>query len=218
MKPRRASRAKDALTRTEVVFMILGLLIVVFFWVINRMSTPPGPMPHDVCVENLKQIGWAFREWEGDHNDRFPMQVSTADGGAKELIAAGDIAAPFQVLSNELPTPKVLICPEDKNHVTATNFSAINNSHVSYLVGLDANDRYPQRILSGDDNFAIGGVPVRSGLLYLWTNDPISWTAVRHGFRGNIVLSDDSVQQTTQLGLRQALQQTGLATNRLAIP
>jgi hypothetical protein len=73
-------------------------------------------------------------------------------------------------------------------------------------------------LLSGDDNFEIGGVPVKSGLLELSTNTPISWTAARHKFVGNIGLSYGSVQQVTQSGLRQAVQQAGFATNRLAIP
>jgi hypothetical protein len=36
----------------------------------------------------------------------------------------------------------------------------------------------PQMILSGDDNFEISGVPVKSGLLELSSNAPISWTAL----------------------------------------
>jgi prepilin-type processing-associated H-X9-DG protein len=72
--------------------------------------------------------------------------------------------------------------------------------------------------LSGDDNFAIGGVPVKSGLLQLLTNTPVAWTKTRHKLYGNIGLADGSVQQLTTDGLRQALQQTGVATNRLVIP
>ena len=30
------------------------------------------------CVNNLKQVGLAFRIWEGDNNDKYPMAVSTA--------------------------------------------------------------------------------------------------------------------------------------------
>jgi hypothetical protein len=55
-------------------------------------------------------------------------------------------------------------------------------------------------------------------LLELSTNAPISWTSARHHFAGNIGLADGSVQQFTIQRLQNALQQTGLATNRLAIP
>jgi prepilin-type processing-associated H-X9-DG protein len=122
-------------------------------------------------------------------------------------------------MSNELSTPRILICPADADHACATNFGAgFKNSHISYFVGLDATETNSQAFLSGDDNFAISRVPVNSGLLELSTNAPIAWTAARHKFAGNIGLADGSVQQLSQNGLRQAVQQTGVATNRLAIP
>ncbi len=78
----------------------------------------------------------------------------------------------------------------------------------------DASQAFPLMALTGDDNFEIGGVPVKSGLLEVSTKTPIAWTAVRHKFAGNLALADGSVQQVTQGGLRAAL----AATNRLAIP
>jgi prepilin-type processing-associated H-X9-DG protein len=83
---------------------------------------------------------------------------------------------------------------------------------------LDAADDKPAMFLSGDDNFDIGGRPVKSGLLLLATNAPVSWTAARHINQGNIGLADGSVQTTSSSFLRQMLVQTGVATNRLALP
>ena len=141
------------------------------------------------------------------------------NGGAMELIITGNVAACFQAMSNLLPDPKLLICSLDTKSIRATNFGpGFNNSNVSYFVGLDADQTNPQMLLSGDDNFKISGVPVKSGLLQLWTNTPVAWTKARHKFVGNICLADGSVQQLTTDGLQQALRQTGVATNRLAIP
>jgi hypothetical protein len=86
--------------------------------------------------------------------------------------------------------------------------------------------------LSGDDNFSVSGVPVKSGLLKFSTNSTVAWTSGRHeGYYksdfwmtsrdfcfGEIGLADGSVERVTQDRLRQAFQQTGVATNRLAIP
>jgi prepilin-type processing-associated H-X9-DG protein len=83
---------------------------------------------------------------------------------------------------------------------------------------MDADQGHPQMLLSGDDNFAIGGVPVKSGLLELSTNAPITWTAERHVNQGNIGLVDGSVASVTDSGLADLLRQTGVTTNRLAIP
>jgi prepilin-type processing-associated H-X9-DG protein len=111
-----------------------------------------------------------------------------------------------------------LRCPADTPWVWATNFSVLNNSNISYFVGLDAKEAQPQLFLSGDDNFAISGVPVKSGLLQLWTNTPIAWTKERHKHTGNILFADGSVVQTDDKSLVEKLQATGPATNRLAIP
>jgi hypothetical protein len=149
------------------------------------------------------------------------MAVSVTNGGVMELVTTGNVAAVFQVMSNELGTPKLLICPADTNRIAATNFTTdFNNSKISYFVGLDVTNESSSRMfLSGDDNFEISGVPEKSGLLELSTNTPISWTAARHKFVGNIGFADGLVQELlNQNQLRQAFWQTGLATNRLAIP
>jgi hypothetical protein len=187
------------------------------------MDNRPTRALRIACVNNLKQIGIAYRLWEGDNNNKYPMQLSVTNGGAMELVAAGNVAACFEMMSNEVNNPKILLCPEDTRRVWATNFFTLNNSNISYFVGLDVtNETNPQMFLSGDDNFVIGGVPVQSGALQLLTNTPVSWSKARHKFVGIIGLADGSVEQSynqieTQ-SLTNLIQQTGVATNRLAIP
>jgi prepilin-type processing-associated H-X9-DG protein len=200
------------------VLVIMAVLVVIVALLLPGLAANRRIPQKINCVNNLKQTGIAYRLWEGDNNDKYPMEVSVTNGGAMELVATGNVAACFRVMSNELNTPKILLCPEDTRRVLATNWSTLNNSNISYFVGLDAVESKPQMILGGDDNFAIGGVPVKSGVLQLLTNTPVAWTKDRHPGWGNICLADGSVQQLTMDGLRQALQQTGVATNRLAIP
>jgi competence protein ComGC len=218
MKPRFSNQRNYALTLTEVLVVIA--VLAVFVAIFLPALTPAKHHGGLNCVSNLKQVGLAYRLWEGDNNDKYPMFVSVTNGGAMEAIATGNVAACFQVMSNELSTPKILVCPEDADRIAATNFTTdFNNSKISYFVSLDVtNEINPQMILCGDDNFEIGGVPVKSGLLELSTNAPVSWTSARHHFAGNIGLADGSVQQVTTKGLQSAFQQAGLATNRLAIP
>ena len=172
------------------------------------------------CVNNLKQIGLAFRIWEGDNGDKLPMRVPAKKGGAMEPALRGNVAPVFQVMSNELATPRILLCPADADRFAAKNFTTgFDNSTVSYFAGVDAADDKPAMFLSGDDNFAIGSRPVKSGLLLLLaTNASVSWTAARHVNRGNIGLADGAVMTTGSSTLRQLLVQTGVATNRLALP
>jgi hypothetical protein len=220
MKPRFSNQRTIALTMVEVLVVIAVVVALALFFLSASFEGRPVYAPRIMCVSNLKQIGVAYRIWADNHNDKYPMQVSVTNGGVTELIVTGNVAACFQVMSNELiNAPKLLICPTDTNRIVATSFkNGLNNSNVSYFVGLDADQTNPQMLLSGDDNFAIGDIPVKSGLLELSTNVPIAWTAARHKFVGNIGLADGSVQQLTTDGLRRALRQTGVATNRLAIP
>lgn len=218
MKPRCSNQRNGAITLTEtvVVAVILAVLAAVFLPALSKAKPRTKKLN---CVNLLKQVGLAYKIWEGDDGDKFPMQVSVTKGGSMELAAIGDAASTFLVMSNELSSPKVLVCFADSNRLAAVSFArGLNNSNVSYFVGVDARDEKPESIISGDDNFAVGDRPVKSGLLNLWSNAPATWTAARHHFSGNIGLADGSVHTANDTNLINLLQQTGLATNRLAIP
>jgi type II secretory pathway pseudopilin PulG len=218
MKPRFSNQRNHALTLIEVL-VIIGIVAVFVAILLPALSAAKRKASHFSCYMNLQMIYLANQIFAGDHNGKFPIQVSVTNGGAMELIVTGNVAAYFQVISNELSTPKLLICPVDTDRIAATNFTTdFNNSKISYFVGLDANTNSPKVFISGDDNFEIGGTPVKSGLLEFATNAPISWSVARHHFAGNIGLADGSVQQLTTDDFQKSLQQTGFATNRLAIP
>jgi len=124
-------------------------------------------------------------------------------------------------MSNELSTPKVLVCPADKGKVTATNFSSgFSDTNVSYFVGLDGKDTYPQMLLSGDRNLATNGRALKPGLFLLDTNDTsaLGWTRAIHTSKGNIALADGSVQFIDGATLQTAARNQEWVTNRLAIP
>jgi prepilin-type processing-associated H-X9-DG protein len=218
MKPRLSKKRNAAMTLFEVgmVIAIVMILVVVF---LPRFARSPEHSSRINCVNNLKLIGLAYRIWAGDNNDKYPMQVSTTNGGTMELMADGkNVWRNFLVMSNELSTPKILFCPADAGRIRATNFSNDLKDKISYFFGVDANPKDPQMLLSGDDNFAISGIPVKSGLLEISSNTPIAWTSARHKFAGNIGFADGSVQQVSNSELTNSLQPTGSATIRLAIP
>jgi hypothetical protein len=171
------------------------------------------------CVNNLKQIGLAYRIWAENHDGKYPTEISVTDGGTMGANLPRSVFLTFQVMSNELNTPKILRCPADSTRTIATNFTTgFNSSKISYFISFNADTNHPQAFLSGDDNFEIGGTPVKSGPLEFSTNTPIAWSSTRHKLRGNIVLIDGSVQMLSNSGLTNWLRQAGLATNRLAIP
>ena len=202
------------------VFVVIAMVFILAVMFLSTIARRRAEHMGINCVSNLKQVDLSFRIWEEDNNNKYPMAVSVTNGGARELIATGGVATCYQVMSNELSTPKILICPEDRIHTYATNFdNDFNASHISYFVGANVtNETNSAMLLVGDDNFQINGSIVPSGMLQLATNAPISWTAARHKHVGNIGMADGSVFEVSTLQLQEALQQTGMATNRLAIP
>lgn len=171
-----------------------------------------------LCENNLKQIALAERIWAGDHNGKFPMDVSVTNGGAMELAATGNVAAVFQVMSSELTTPKLLVCPADENRFVATNFKVnFNAKNISYFVGLDAKTDLPSTLLFGDDNLDVESHPVKSGLIELTPDSMVTWTTNRHE-NGNVVFADGNVEPVGSMVFRQLLEKTGITTNHLIIP
>jgi hypothetical protein len=105
------------------------------------------PTASSACVSHLKQIGLTFRIWANDNNqdEQFPFNISTNSGGTKELCRQGndgfDTNAPmhFQIMSNELKDPKILVCPSDSTRHPAADFQGLRAANVTYQVRSGAN-------------------------------------------------------------------------------
>jgi prepilin-type processing-associated H-X9-DG protein len=222
MKPCFSKKGRGAFTRVDMAVLV-GAAVLSIAILIPMLIAARNYAIRTKCVDNLKQITLNCRDWEADNNNKYPMAVSVTNGGAMETAVAGDVAHCFQVMSNELKLPKYLICPADRKHVPATNWTTdFDNFHISYFINPNADEMYPQEVLMGDDNLAVNGLPVKSGLLVLATNASISWAAGRHGRVNNISFADGSISGESSSGLRAAFQLavpgTPIATNRLAIP
>ena len=214
-----------------VVVGIIGILAAILLPAFSRAKARSSRIS---CVCNLKQVGVAFRTWALDHNDKYPMQVAITNGGTMEFTASAAnlmVFANFEVMSNELSTPKILFCPSDRDRsrTPATDFVGmpggygkpvlfVSDTNLSYFVGVDATDMQPQMFLSGDDNLAIDGLSKAGRLITVGSDAAISWTKERHVNQGNIGLADGSVQQFSAARLRDAIAYTGVPTNRLAMP
>jgi competence protein ComGC len=200
------------------LLVILAVLALLAAMLLPALSGAHAKARQIQCDNNLKQCGLAFRIWEGDYNDEYPMDVPMAKGGTKEFDTGADTFRHFQVMSNELSTPKILICPADTRTV-ADNFAVLKNQNVSYFVSLDASETLPQMFLDGDRNLTSDDQP-ENGILKLVPGQSLSWTPSIHVNQGNIGLADGSVQQFSDSGLHRALQNSGALTNtwRISLP
>ena len=203
------------------VLMVLAALMILAALMLPGFLWPrrTGRSPRIQCVNNLKQIGLAFRVWEEDNNDRYPMFVPQTNGGSMEFTTGANAWRHFQVMSNELSTPLVVFCPEesDPQRFHATNFTWFSNTNISFFVGVEARESTSQMLLSGDHNLT-NGAAVKNGLLALTAGQPIGWTTEMHHKAGNIALSDGSVQQISSVGLQNAVASSGAMTNLLQMP
>lgn len=199
-----------------VVLIVITILAALLFPALKQARLRRNRI---YCNNNLRQIGLAFRVWETGGANNYPMQVPNKSGGTSEFVTGTNVFRHFQVISNELSTPWILICPAewDPARIRATNFNYFSNSNLSYFVGVDANETNPQMILSGDRNFT-NGVTIKNGILELSTNHDTGWTTELHPPVGNIALADGSVQQLNISSLQQTVANTGIATNRIQMP
>jgi prepilin-type processing-associated H-X9-DG protein len=219
MKTPSSKRSAKAFTLIEliVIMLTLGVLAVALVcWFARARYKALG-----ICCDcNLKQVGLAFRTWAIDHSANWPTQVPVASGGTKELAGTGQVFVHFRVMSNELSTPVILVCPADRAKKAAHDFGpGFSDTNVSYFVSMDANEGTPQMLAVGDRNLAFQGQPIKPSLFTVTTNKPsLSWTRAIHDSRGNICLADGSVQSFGTKLLAEAAENQGVATNHLAIP
>lgn len=96
------------------------------------------------CANSLRQIGLDLRIWAGDHAGQYPWQVSTNAGGSKEFCELDrdgydkNSWRDFQVMSNELETPLLLVCPGSTN-IPGIDFVSLNASNVTFRVHVVSN-------------------------------------------------------------------------------
>jgi len=237
-------QATKAFTLIELL-VVIAIIAILAAMLLPALAAAKKKAQKISCVNNLKQVGLALRMWSDDNGSKYPMTVSTGSGGAKEYLftqasgwtgsGVGYIAynpgKAFQVMSNELSTPKIVFCPSDNLHTAgigyATNFSDADflgnatptagnpTTKISYFINGDATEGDPQIILTGDNSIANGtagssaAAPTPSFTTMQQLQPALAvtwaWTSDFHSKSGNIAFSDGSVQQLTVSTIRTAL-------------
>ena len=178
---KRNSNNSNGFTLIELL-VVIAIIAILAALLLPALAKAKQAARRSSCINNLKQVGLAFKVWENDHGNKYPTAVSTARWGSMETIGSTlggynkanySIANVFLVMSNDLVNPAILACPSDltktslpndsRNGPTgpplraATSWGNFGSPNLSYFIEGNASDTYPQMILLGDRNIGIRG-------------------------------------------------------------
>lgn len=207
----------------NLAFSLMELFIAVAFLAILAAVFLPGLAKSKArssrlnCNNNMRMIGLAFHTWSLDNHDHFPMQVPRIEGGTMELAATGDVFLHFQVMSNELSTPRILLCPTDDKRLYATSFDAFADTNLSYFISISTTKGDNANFLFGDRNLTNRARP-GNRLISLTKLNSIAWTRDLHYEKGNLGFGDASVTAFRNGDVGTVIKSLGATTNWLAVP
>jgi len=234
-------RTPGAFTLIELL-VVIAIIAILAALLLPALARAKARAQRAACISNMKQVALAYVLWVHDNEaNNVPHRVYWYDGGLRSggtppagmtvptWMSAGyqnNVWFHYAWISNQLDSPKVLVCPSDRVKKQALNFGGgadggyvhanYQSQAASYSLYLDGGiggfESAQEHILITDRNMnyeaiasgcSSGVAPARlfnrGGTVAKWTDEQ----KFGHGSNGgNAALLDGSVAAVTAKGIR----------------
>jgi len=219
---KRGRRRGSGLTRLDLLALLGGLAVLAMMG-LPGLAGAKANTQQAQCFANLRLIGRGVAMWGFDHGNRVPCRTPQSEGGTMLGVRPGNAWVEWQVMSNELGSPKVLVCPGDtetkkiaRSFTTSPDGGFLNANYrgnaLSYFIGLDVYPERPSDVLAGDRNFQVDLTitSCSSGInsaqcVFSDGNSSSRWTNGIHWPSGNVLLFDGQVRSLESRGFIQTV-------------
>jgi hypothetical protein len=100
--------------KRDFIFAVLGIVLILTAGLCAALPRLKQHTESVECGNYMASIGYAARMWAGDNTNFLPCD--------------------FLTMSNELNTPRILICPADHSRQPATSWASFSPTNCTYQI------------------------------------------------------------------------------------